>query len=230
MLQQTQALRVVPYYERWLERFPDAAALADAPARDVLALWSGLGYNRRALALQNARAGGRGAGWPADLTALPGVGPYTAAAVGSFAWDRQVAAVDTNVRRVLSRRDGVAHTPRALAARAAALAARGPGGDVQPGDDGAGRDGLPPARARLRRLSGRRRAAAARCRRRRAGAPARVRFEDTDRWARGPRSSPRCWRATSRRVARRAARACAGRARARRARPCAGPTAPRPLP
>src|SRR3954465_1547376 len=52
MLQQTQALRVVPYYERWLVRFPDAPALARAPAREVLAAWSGLGYNRRALALQ----------------------------------------------------------------------------------------------------------------------------------------------------------------------------------
>ena len=56
MLQQTQALRVVPYYERWLARFPDAAALAAAPIRDVLLAWSGLGYNRRALALQNAAA------------------------------------------------------------------------------------------------------------------------------------------------------------------------------
>jgi A/G-specific adenine glycosylase len=55
MLQQTQALRVVPYYERWLARFPDPPALAAAPARDVLTLWSGLGYNRRALALQRRR-------------------------------------------------------------------------------------------------------------------------------------------------------------------------------
>src|ERR671928_1617534 len=89
MLQQTQALRVVPYYERWLARFPDAAALADAPARDVLAAWSGLGYNRRALALQAAARVVAAAGWPDDLGTLPGVGPYTAAAVASFAWDRQ---------------------------------------------------------------------------------------------------------------------------------------------
>src|SRR5687767_8486578 len=107
MLQQTQALRVVPYYERWLARFPTVDALADAPTRDVLALWSGLGYNRRALALQRAAAVVVANGWPFDLMALPGVGPYTAAAVGSFAWDRQEAAVDTNVRRVLERRDGV---------------------------------------------------------------------------------------------------------------------------
>jgi len=125
MLQQTQALRVVPYYERWLERFPDVGALAGAPTRDVLSLWSGLGYNRRALALQNAARVVASSGWPDDLTALPGVGPYTAAAVSSFAWDVQVAAVDTNVRRVLSRRDGVVHAPRALAERAASLLPEG---------------------------------------------------------------------------------------------------------
>ena len=124
MLQQTQALRVVPYYERWLSRFPSARVLADAPTREVLSLWSGLGYNRRALALQNAARVVASEGWPDDLSALPGVGPYTAAAVGSFAWDRQVAAVDTNVRRVLSRRDGVVHTPSALAARAGACCPR----------------------------------------------------------------------------------------------------------
>jgi A/G-specific adenine glycosylase len=121
MLQQTQAMRVVPYYERWLARFPDPAALAAAAPREVLAAWSGLGYNRRALALQRAAAVVAERGWPDDLTELPGVGPYTAAAVGSFAWDRQVAAVDTNVRRVLARHDGVGRAPAALAGRAQAL-------------------------------------------------------------------------------------------------------------
>ena len=121
MLQQTQAARVVPYYEAFLTRFPDPAALAAAPARDVLAAWSGLGYNRRALALQAAAAAVAEDGWPDDLTALPGVGPYTAAAVASFAWDAQRAAVDVNVRRVIERWDGAAHTPRPLAERAAAL-------------------------------------------------------------------------------------------------------------
>src|SRR4051812_42331295 len=119
MLQQTQAARVVPYYEAFLGRFPDAAALAAAPAREVLAHWSGLGYNRRALALQAAARVVARDGWPADLTTLPGVGPYTAAAVGAFAWDRDEAAVDTNVRRVIERWDGVARPPGALAARAA---------------------------------------------------------------------------------------------------------------
>jgi A/G-specific adenine glycosylase len=121
MLQQTQAARVVPYYERFLERFPDAATLAAAAPRDVLAAWSGLGYNRRALALQAAARHVAERGWPDDLTELPGVGPYTAAAVGSFAWDRQDVAVDTNVRRVLERFDGVARRPQALAQRAREL-------------------------------------------------------------------------------------------------------------
>ncbi len=124
MLQQTQALRVVPYYERWLARFPDAGALAAAPARDVLQAWSGLGYNRRALALQAAARRVAAEGWPENLTELPGVGPYTAAAVSSFAWDRQVAAIDTNVRRVLERREGP-RAPARLRARVAELLPRG---------------------------------------------------------------------------------------------------------
>ena len=103
MLQQTQAARVVPYYTAFLERFPDPAALAAAPSREVLAAWSGLGYNRRAPALQAAARIVAERGWPADLTQLPGVGPYTAAAVASFAFGAQVAAVDTNVRRVVAR-------------------------------------------------------------------------------------------------------------------------------
>jgi A/G-specific adenine glycosylase len=106
MLQQTQAARVVPYYEAFLARFPDPAALAAASTREVLTAWSGLGYNRRALALQRAAKQIHEHGWPDDLTTLPGVGPYTAAAVGSFAFDRQEAAVDTNVRRVIQRREG----------------------------------------------------------------------------------------------------------------------------
>src|SRR4051794_7585312 len=98
MLQQTQARRVVPHYERFLSRFPTPAACGEAPVAEVIAAWSGLGYNRRALALRAAARVVAAVGWPADLQALPGVGPYTAAAVASFAWDAQVAAVDTNVR------------------------------------------------------------------------------------------------------------------------------------
>src|SRR5690242_9976627 len=103
MLQQTQVARVVPRYVEWLERWPDAPALAAASRAEVLAAWVGLGYNRRAVALHEAARVVAGSGWPADLTTLPGVGPYTAAAVGSFCFGAQVAAVDTNVRRVAER-------------------------------------------------------------------------------------------------------------------------------
>jgi len=103
MLQQTQAARVVPFYERFLAAFADVDALAAAEPAEVLRLWSGLGYNRRALALQRAAAQVAAHGWPEDLTTLPGVGPYTAAAVASFAFGARVAAVDTNWRRVAAR-------------------------------------------------------------------------------------------------------------------------------
>jgi A/G-specific adenine glycosylase len=183
MLQQTQALRVVPYYERWLVRFPGVDSLAEAPARDVLALWSGLGYNRRALSLQRAVREVASHGWPSDLTALPGVGPYTAAAVGSFAWDRQVAAVDTNVRRVLSRRDGVVHSPSRLASRAAELLPAGRAASFNQAMMELGATVCRP-RAPLCESC----PVSAGCggplpspARRRGG----VRFEDTDRWARG---------------------------------------------
>jgi len=103
MLQQTQVARVLPFYTRFLERFPAPADCAAAPAGEVLRLWSGLGYPRRALALHRAAGALARNGWPADLTELPGVGPYTAAAVGSFAFGRLVLARDTNVGRVLAR-------------------------------------------------------------------------------------------------------------------------------
>jgi A/G-specific adenine glycosylase len=106
MAQQTQVGRVVEHYERWLARWPSAAALAAAAPADVLAQWVGLGYNRRALRLREAAAIVARDGWPRDaagLLALPGVGPYTAAAVASFAFGEAVAAVDTNVRRVAAR-------------------------------------------------------------------------------------------------------------------------------
>jgi len=103
MLQQTQVARVVPRYSEWLSRWPDAVSLALASRADVLAAWVGLGYNRRAVALHEAARVVARDGWPADLTALPGVGPYTAAAVASFAFGVEVAAVDTNVRRVAAR-------------------------------------------------------------------------------------------------------------------------------
>lgn len=132
MLQQTQVARVVPYYEAFLERFPSEDALADAPTADVLRLWSGLGYNRRALALQAACSVVARGGWPRSvegLRGLPGVGPYTAAAVAAFAFGEQAAAVDTNVRRVIERLDRRRRRPPELARRAQALMPEGHAAD-----------------------------------------------------------------------------------------------------
>ncbi len=106
MLQQTQVARVVPRYEAWLERWPNEHSLAAAPRSEVLTAWIGLGYNTRAVRLQEACRVVARDGWPrtaAGLRTLPGVGPYTAAAVASFAFGEQIAAVDTNVRRVALR-------------------------------------------------------------------------------------------------------------------------------
>jgi A/G-specific adenine glycosylase len=109
MLQQTQVDRVIPKYETFLERFPTIVALARARFAHVLKEWLGLGYNRRALRLwQCARIiarehGGLVPSDPAVLEQLPGIGPYTAAAVASFAFDASLPVVDTNVRRVLVR-------------------------------------------------------------------------------------------------------------------------------
>ena len=103
MLQQTQVSRVVPSYHRFLERWPTAAALAAAATAHVIVEWQGLGYNRRAVNLQRAARVVAERGWPEDLTELPGVGPYTAAALGNFAFGRDILPVDTNVRRVQER-------------------------------------------------------------------------------------------------------------------------------
>jgi A/G-specific adenine glycosylase len=103
MLQQTQVERVIPRYARWVERWPTAEALAAATTREVILEWQGLGYNRRAVNLHRAARAVAECGWPCDLTELPGVGPYTAAAVGNFAFGRPVLPVDTNVRRVQER-------------------------------------------------------------------------------------------------------------------------------
>jgi A/G-specific adenine glycosylase len=103
MLQQTQVERVVPRYLGWLERWPTVDALAAATAADVIRAWQGLGYNRRAVNLHRAAQSVARDGWPADLTTLPGVGRYTAAAVRCFALDEDVLPVDVNVERVLRR-------------------------------------------------------------------------------------------------------------------------------
>jgi A/G-specific adenine glycosylase len=103
MLQQTQVDRIVPRYLGWLERWPTVEALAATPVADVIRAWQGLGYNRRGVNLHRAAQHVAAHGWPDDLTELPGIGPYTAAAVSSFAFGRPVLPVDTNVRRVQER-------------------------------------------------------------------------------------------------------------------------------
>jgi A/G-specific adenine glycosylase len=180
MAQQTQIARVLERYDRWLARWPTAHALAGASVADVLTEWSGLGYNQRALRLHAACAVVARDGWPRDaagLRALPGIGPYTAAAVASFAFGERVAAVDTNVRRVAQR---LAATPDALlpaerhedwnqaamelgARVCTARAARCEACPAAPWCPSRGR--VVPAE--------------------RAPGPRRPRFEDTDRWARG---------------------------------------------
>jgi A/G-specific adenine glycosylase len=100
MLQQTQVDRVIPRYLAWLERWPTTESFAAASAADVIREWQGLGFNRRAVNLHRAAQVVVGDGWPDDLTALPGIGPYTAAAVRRFARDEDVLPVDVNVERV----------------------------------------------------------------------------------------------------------------------------------
>jgi A/G-specific adenine glycosylase len=109
MLQQTQAQRVVPAFNAFLERFPSVRALAAAPRAEVVRAWGNLGYNRRAVALSEAaRAivqdhGGRIPDDPAVLRVLPGIGPYTASAIAALAYGRPTPALDVNVRRVVAR-------------------------------------------------------------------------------------------------------------------------------
>jgi A/G-specific adenine glycosylase len=110
MLQQTRVAAVIPYYERFLERFPDVNALASAPEQELLAAWAGLGYYSRARNLQKAAQKIRElGGFPRDyssLRSLAGVGDYTAAAIASIAFDLPHAVLDGNVLRVLSRFTG----------------------------------------------------------------------------------------------------------------------------
>jgi A/G-specific adenine glycosylase len=139
MLQQTQAARVAPAFESFLRAFPSVERLAAAPLADVLRAWAGLGYNRRAVALfRAARAVVRdhGGAIPADpmsLRTLPGVGPYTAAAVASMAYGTAIPAVDTNVRRVVARAE-IGRAPETVSSAGVATEAarwidpRDPGG------------------------------------------------------------------------------------------------------
>ncbi|MBW3094319.1 A/G-specific adenine glycosylase [Bifidobacterium sp. 64T4] len=109
MSQQTQMSRVVPYWTAWMERWPDARALADAPKADVITAWGRLGYPRRALRLRECaytvaeRYDNELPRTYEELLELPGVGDYTASAVMSFAFGERIAVIDTNIRRVLAR-------------------------------------------------------------------------------------------------------------------------------
>jgi A/G-specific adenine glycosylase len=115
MLQQTQVERVIPRWMQWMERWPTPAVLAAASPADVIRAWQGLGYNRRGINLHRAAGVIAEQGWPADLTDLPGVGPYTAAAIRNQAFDEPVLPVDTNVARI-QERTGHAFGPAALQA------------------------------------------------------------------------------------------------------------------
>ena len=121
MLQQTQVATVLPYFERFMARFPDVAALAAAPEDEVLAHWSGLGYYARARNLQRAarevmaRHDGRVPGDFEALAALPGIGRSTAAAIAVFAAGERRAILDGNVRRVLARHAGIGGDPTSAA-------------------------------------------------------------------------------------------------------------------
>ena len=119
MLQQTQVKTVIPYWERWMNRLPDVAALANAREDTVIKLWEGLGYYSRARNMQKAARlirdehGGR---FPRDLAgvlALPGVGRYTGGAICSIAYNQPEPIVDGNVIRVLTRVAGIEESPKA---------------------------------------------------------------------------------------------------------------------
>ncbi len=129
MLQQTQARRVVPKWHQFMATYPSPASCAEAPLGDVLRLWQGLGYPRRARNLHTAAAQIAAAvSFPStleNLLQLPGVGAYTARAVLAFAFEADVAVVDTNIARVLARLAGRRLTPKEV--QAAADAALPPG-------------------------------------------------------------------------------------------------------
>jgi A/G-specific adenine glycosylase len=121
MLQQTQVAAVIPYYTRFLQRFPDVHALAAAPAPDVMAAWAGLGYYSRARNLHRCaqavveRHAGRFPSAADALSALPGIGRSTASAIAAFAFGERAAILDGNVKRVFARQFGVEGYPGATA-------------------------------------------------------------------------------------------------------------------
>ena len=129
MAQQTQVARIIPRWEAFMERFPTPESLAEAPLADLLRLWQGLGYPRRARALHEAarriRDSGRFPSTVEQLMDLPGVGPYTARAVAAFAFDLDVGVLDTNVGRLLARLAGERLRPAAAQSMADDLVPKG---------------------------------------------------------------------------------------------------------
>ena len=125
MSQQTTLKAVIPYFERFLARFPDPATLAAAPLEDVLELWAGLGYYRRARFLHAAAQRIAAEGLPTDFAgwkSLPGVGDYTAAAIASICFGERVPVIDGNVERVLSRHALIDSDPKKGAGKRAVRA------------------------------------------------------------------------------------------------------------
>jgi adenine-specific DNA glycosylase len=165
MLQQTQVATVLPYYQRWLMRFPDFAALARADESDVLHAWQGLGYYARARRLHavgkfvTEHCGGQIPFESDRIAQLPGVGRYTAGAIASFAFNRSEPIVDANIARVLARLTNW-EKPIDAAPAGSSLAdcsiscAREERARSQPRFDGPGCNDLPAARGPLRGVSG----------------------------------------------------------------------------
>jgi A/G-specific adenine glycosylase len=131
MLQQTQVARVLPKYLDFLSLYPTPEACAAVPSGDIVRAWAGLGYNRRALNLHRAAGAVTEAGsFPSTLgglLALPGVGPYTARAILAFAFEADVAVVDTNIARVLARLNGRSLATREVQALADEMVPEGDG-------------------------------------------------------------------------------------------------------
>jgi A/G-specific adenine glycosylase len=129
MAQQTQVARIIPRWEAFMERFPTPESLAEAPLADLLRLWQGLGYPRRARALHEAARritdSGRFPSTVEQLMDLPGVGPYTARAVAAFSFDLDVGVLDTNVGRLLARLAGERLRPAAAQSMADDLVPKG---------------------------------------------------------------------------------------------------------
>ena len=163
MLQQTQVATVIPYYERFMARFPDVQSLAAAPLDEVLHLWTGLGYYARARNLRacaQALVDKHGGEFPGDIEAvkaLPGIGRSTAGAILALSRGQRHPILDGNVKRVLARVFGIAGDPGSNAVIAQAVGTSGglhpddAGGRLHPGHHGFGRDlvqprAIPPAR------------------------------------------------------------------------------------